>query len=422
MHWIKGYSVIIQAISLTWVSYGIHKRCNPYRLFRYLLSGVLLTLVGMLTLPAQPNAILLYVGTLFVCFYKKGEKLSVLQGSLQAVLFLYMMIVFFGSPFLYFYPEWQENRLYQFLMGCILLFGSGIYSVMLQNKSPVIQKLCRKPLFCLILMESFVLLFFSLILPRFHLENLRLYYLSQWCFMIFLWFLWGLMRWYSHLEQENALLRLKVQQRKVIKQEYYTMIQLKHYMLHLLEGFLPHFRRRDLAGAIGYFNEYVHPIREEHFKSKEYEKIHNTLLLVFLESAMNRSLVLEVDLEAQIVGEIMIDQQVEMEVFQILSEWLNNGLEALQKQKHAHHRRLHIEMSQQKSYTRFVLRNRIEPTLHREKPSKRKGRGYGLEWTKEIICKNPRFSSSTEIRDGYYIQCLLVEHQIGGKHYGDKCT
>lgn len=404
MVWLGYYSATVYAISLTLLMNGNHQQ-NHFPPIRYFISFLALLGIGILTLPIQTYSMIFYAGTLLLCFYQKKQGLIILEESLTAVIFICMATIFFGNPILFWNVHVKETFPFQIGMGLLVLFSSWFYSQ--YRKQKTIQRLkSKKAMQYFIFLEGLLLLFFSLILPQFREGNSALFYLMQWCFMLLLIVIMRLLHLCGLLEQENRVLSINKQQQRIIEQEYRTTIKLKHYFIHLVEGFYPFFRTGDLEGITEYFHQYIRPIHEESVHFKYSKNMKNVLIASVVESAFNRSLHLPIQFEYQIHGIIELDHQVEMDAFRILSEWLNNAMNALEPQKNG---KLFFKAENRGECTRFMIENTMMPQVIKDK-RKDKNRGYGIALCEDTILQNPWFTSLHEIRDGYYKQCLIVYH------------
>lgn len=405
---LQNYYTIIYAISLTLIMSGfkgnrMKEKKKKFLALRCVLSLGSIFLIEQIPVPYESYIVLLFVPALWICFYEKKKKLETLQQSLNAVLFLFIIVVLFGSPVLFWKAEMRETLLFQVSMGILALLSSGLYALYLRRATNHTIK-SRKGSLCVAIAKYLILVFFALVVPQFHIENLALFYLSQWCFAVLLLFVIFLLRLYSRLEQSYLLLQVDRKRQKEIEKEYKNMIQLKHYLIHLVEGFLPYLKHSDLIGATAYFERYISPIHEEYLKMDDLQSINNVLLSSLMENAINQSIHKNIHLDYYIFGQINIERSMEMDVFRILSKWVSNAVEALQDQKRG---RLNIEMKNKKDCTSFTISNTVHPVA----VTKPKGRGYGLAINEELIIKNRYLTSVHEVRNGYYHHCLLVHRK-----------
>lgn len=409
---LQNYYTIVYAISLTLIMGGFKGNRTKEKKKRFLaLRSVLslgsIFLIEQIPVPYESYIVLLFVPALWVCFYEKRKKLEILQQSLNAVLFLFIIIVLFGSPILFWKLEMRETLVFQVSMGILALLSSSLYALYLRRTTNHSIK-SRKGSLCVAIAKCLILVFFSWVVPQFHIDNLELFYLSQWCFAVLLLFVIFLLRLYSRLEQSYLLLQVDRKRQKEIEKEYKNMLGLKHYLIHLIEGFLPYFKRSDIIGATAYFERYISPIHEEYLKTDDLKNINNILLSSLMENAINQSIHKKIHLDYFICGQIEIERSLEMDVFRILSEWVSNAVEALQKQERG---RLNIEMKNKKDCTSFTISNTVYPVALNQTRSTQKGRGHGLAINEELIIKNRRLTSVHEVRNGYYHHCLLVHRR-----------
>lgn len=412
---LQSYYTIVYAISLTMIMFGFRRNQREnrrkekkfLRIFRYILSFTSIAFIGRLTLPLESFVMILFVPDLWICFFEKKRKLEVLGRALNAVLFLFLTIVLLGSPVLFWHAEAKDTVKFQVSMGFVVIILSCLYGVYLRNSvNRSIKNV--KASWCIVIVKGLILCFFAVVIPQFKIDDPKLFYLSQWCFAVLLLFVVFLLRLYSRLERSYMLLQLDRKRQKEIEKEYKNMIGLKHYLIHLVEGFLPYFKKSDIIGAMAYFERYISPIHEEYLKTDDIQNIKNVPISSIIENAINQSIHNDIHFDYYIFGIIEIEESMEMDVFRILSEWVSNAIESLQKQSKG---RLHIEMKSKERCTSFTVSNSVYPVVVDRKRRSEKGRGYGLAIGENIIIQNRRLTSTHEIRNGYYHHCLLVHRK-----------
>lgn len=370
---------------------------------RYTIAFVTILLTGILGDSIRNYLLPIYAALLIVCFLQKNYTLDTVVVALTAVSIIWGITMMTGCLILLISPAFLDTIAFNILNGILLVsFGFGFRHVSVKCRVVFLPEYWQGKAF-LIALEMLILLFFAFILPQFALNNMRHYAIAQLTLMTLLIVVCLILNAYNKSQEKNRRLTQERRQADIIEQEYHSIISLKHYYTKLFESIQGYIRRSDLRGLEAYFERYITPIHRRQIRLQNAGNIKNILIANLLELAANYAASHPIKFEYDISGIIAIPNEIEMDVFHILAEWLNNALEALDTQTNG---RLSLHMIGAMDQCQFIIENSFE--LNEMSPTK-PGRGRGLQDVYRIIESNPHFQRYTERRDCIFTQCLIVQ-------------
>lgn len=167
----------------------------------------------------------------------------------------------------------------------------------------------------------------------------------------------------KNLEQEYRLEATRTEQQRGFaeqtREQFETMVTLRHYYTRLYHGFAPFIRDRDLDGLTDYFQKNVAPVYAISVSNRnQLAAIESLLIRGLLDMTLGQvTAVGNILLDFSVSGEIKLPEYIEFEVFEILSNLLDNALNELENQEDG---TLQISLFHREDHISIQIANTLE--------------------------------------------------------------
>jgi len=272
-----------------------------------------------------------------------------------------------------------------------------------------------------IVLELVVLVFFSFILPTYYPsineEDTRQWGIFVLAFIVVLITVGLLVKRMNDLEHERCSLAMQMERQKSyagqIQSQFERMVTLRHYYNKLYQSLSPLIRDYDLKGLQVYFEENITPIHQSQVAGVQISSIKNDLIRNFIDvTAGQITTIGNLTLDIDISGEIRFPDNLLMDIFEILSNLVDNALRAVEGQAsgllrihlHEHYGQLSIQVAN-------TLSNGIDiEQMYSENKSDSES-GYGLKRVREIVYSHPNIEHLT-FKSGIFEGKEILVQQI----------
>lgn len=393
---------------------------------RYLLAVVLTTAAGLfvtlsgmdyLTMPITVCLLTL----IFSLGHKQHEICNIFSKSLTAVFLSWCFITPLSSVIMMVAPEWHNGP------GCNIVSGMAImiFSLMVRCLPSVSKRIQTINLNrYVITLELLVLTFFTLILPQyfpvFELESKRQVGLFTLAFFVLLAFVSFIIHRMQKANQQHRELKILLKHQEAmghqVKRQYDTVITLKHYYSKLYEGMAPLIRSEDMNGLKKYFEKYIAIIHQENVEvSQLLSNIKNEIIRNLLDVMISMIESMKgITLELSVEGIIEITGKIEMDIFEIVSNLLDNAIRELEGQSSG---LLRIALAGDENTVSIEIANTVSLPIDIEKlcDPKIDGdslHGHGLIRIQDIVCQHPEIEHFTYIKMTHEEKEVLVQQIV----------
>lgn len=325
---------------------------------RYIVAFSLITIAGLsLTFAGLPNWIMpINTILLTLCFFKssrrvnpKEQKEYSLRRYRQAIrrTFYYCLtistltwcaIATLSSLIMLISPSWLYSDSYNIFMGLAMLGGALIVKA-----GRNLMGWCRQLEHDghAIALQLVVLIFFSFVLPMYYPaiynENTRQWGIFVLSFMAVLVIVGLLINRIKDLEFQRRSLAWQMEQQKSyagqIQSQFDRVVTLKHFYSHLYHSLLPFIRSGDIDGLRIYFEENITPIHQSQIDGVQISNIKNDLIRNLLDVTIGQAIAIgNITLDMDATGDIRLPDYMLMDIFEIMSNLLDNSLKELKFQ------------------------------------------------------------------------------------------
>lgn len=371
--------------------------------FRFSVAFIVIMGAGLL-LTSNPSLIMPVVFILLtICFSRnRKEYHRIFYKCLTAITLSFFIISTISSLAILIVPSKLYSDGYNLFVGGALLATA----VAVKSKSGLMGW-CREleHYGYAIALELIVLTFFSFVLPRYY-PDIAAESTGQWgvfilSFMFVLLTAALLINRIKDLEYSKRELVSQMEQRNLyaekVNAQYEKVITLKHYYGKLYESFAPFIRDNDIEGLRQYFERYVSPIHIDlmqnigHLSGIKNELIRNLIEVTVGQVSAMENITLDVD----IYGEVKLPDNMNPDIFEILSNFIDNALQELSEQNQG---LLRIELRDVDEGASIQIANtvnnfvEVEPLYFNEQKD---GRGYGLKRVRAIVYQQPSIKHFT---------------------------
>ena len=219
------------------------------------------------------------------------------------------------------------------------------------------------------------------------------------------------------LAHQRHRLKLQIDQQKSyadqVQNQYERMVVLKHFYSKLYHSFSPFIRNKDINGLQDYFEKYVAPIHREQIQGNIHiSRVANELIRNLLDLTSGQASAMEnVSLDIDISGEIKIPEHILMDVFEIMSNFIDNALCEISTQKNG---LLRIWIDQEGELIFIQVANTLTNgfninQIYKNQNERSDGRGYGLKRVRELVLQHPDMEHSTFISGMFQEKEILVQ-------------
>ena len=397
---------------------------------KYIVIFSIITIIGLLLtfLASAPNWIMpINTILLTLCFSKpvKGfmdSYYSIRKAfyySLTVSTLTWCFIATLSSLIMLIAPNWLNTDYYNLFMGAILVVIA--IAVRASKNSMMWFKQLRDDGHAISL-ELVILSFFSFILPTYYpaisgeeARQMGIFVLS---FMIVLVIVILLVKRMNDLEHErnNLVMQMERQQSYAgqIQSQFERMVTLRHYYSNLYHSISPFIRNSDMEGLRIFFEENIFPIHQSHVDGVQLSNIKNDLIRNFLDVTAGQVATMEgVSLEMDISDNLQLPDNILMDIFEILSNLVDNALCELKGQDFG---LLKIRLYKYDKEIFIEITNTIKDNVDIEHMYNPKSvnleNGYGLRRVREIVYSHPNIEHMTHKNGMFKGRELLVQQIV----------
>ena len=316
-------------------------------------------------------------------------------------------------------PNWFNTANYNLFMGVALM--AAALTAKLSKDS---MKWCRELIDDghAIALELVVLVFFSFILPRYY-PVIREDDARQWgifilAFMAVLVIVILLVKRMNDLEYERRSLAMQMERQKSyagqIQLQYERMVTLRHYYSKLYHSLSSFIRNFDMEGLKVFFEKNISPIHKSHVEAVQISNVKNELIRNFLEVTAEQAVTIgNVILDMDLSGDIQLPDNLIMDVFEILSNLIDNAFREITGQVMGLLRiRLYESFGQIYIQVANTLSCDVDINNIYNREHSNCDNGYGLRRVREIIYSHPNIEHLTYKKGMFEGKVILVQQII----------
>jgi len=258
----------------------------------------------------------------------------------------------------------------------------------------------------IIALELVIIGFFSFILPLFFsgiaIESARLWAVFALSLMLVMMIVALLINRMKDLEYRHRNLISQMDQQKSyadqVQKQFDRIITLKHFYTKLYESLSPFIRDNNMDSLRSYFETYITPIHQAQIQDNiQISKVNNELIRNLLDITAGQATAMEnVTLDMAISGEIHPSDNIALDIFEIMSNLIDNAMHEITNQENA---LLRIWLRHEESYLFIMIVNTLSNDLEIEqlykKPERGASHGYGLMRVREIVNRYPDMEHMT---------------------------
>jgi len=377
---------------------------------KFVIGFIIITAVGVLLAPV-PHFIMLANSVLLTPWFARGWNgyRGLLYKCLTISLLLWCGIAAISGLTMLFAPEWYGSEGFNFYMGGVLL--AAILAVKAKQSVMNMFKHLEHERYAFAL-ELVLVSFLTFVLPLYYRsianESARqwgIFGLSFVCVLAIVGLLFNRM---MKLENQRCELATLIEQQEAYRQQVLTqfekVVTLKHFYNTLYQSFMPFIMENDMDGLRIYFEKYVTPIHGEYIQTcNQFNLIENVLIRnLLMVTAGQAATMKNITLDMDISGKIKLSDDIEMDIFEILCNLLDNAINELTEQESGLLRIwIRVIDNLLTIYIANTLVDDIDISkLYKEK-NKSDGHGYGLQRIRAIVYQNTDMEHYTS-KDGKY--------------------
>jgi len=397
---------------------------------KYIAVFSIITVIGLLLtfLASAPNWIMpINTILLTLCFSKPVKGLmdsyyairKTFYYSLTISTLTWCFIATLSSLVMIITPNWLTADSYNLFMGAILVF---IATVARASKNSMKWFKQLRDDGHAIALELVILSFFSFILPTYYpaisgeeARQMGIFVLS---FMIVLVIVILLVKRMNDLEHERHNLAMQMERQQSyagqIQSQFERMVTLRHYYSNLYHSLSPFIRDSDMEGLQMFFEENISPIHQSRVDGAQLSNIKNDLIRNFLDVTAGQVATMEgVSLEMDISDNLQLPDNILMDIFEILSNLVDNALRELKGQDFG---LLKIRLYKFDNEMFVQIANTIGNSVDIEHMYNPKSvnleSGYGLRRVREIVYSHPNIEHMTHKNGMFKGKELLVQQIV----------
>ena len=364
---------------------------------RYTIAFIVIMSAGLL-LASIPSFIMPVVLLLLTLCFAKNQKeyFRIFYKCLTATTISFFVISTISALAILIVPNWLSSDGYNFFIGTMLL----VFAIAVKTKSNIMSWYRELEHYrYVVTLEGIVLTFFSFVLPRYYpvisadsARQLGVFILS---FMFVLVTVALLINRMKTLEYNRRELTSQIEQQKEyaekVNAQFEKVITLKHYYSRLYHSIAPFVLSKDVDGLQQYFEKYITPIHNDLMKNNtQLSAIKNDLIRNLIEITAGQVATLKnVVFEMDIFGEIKLSDNIELDIFELLSNFIDNAIKEVSIQNKA---LLQIEFRVIDDDLSIQIANTVGKTLEIESlysHEPKDGHGYGLKRVRTIVYQQP---------------------------------
>ena len=249
-------------------------------------------------------------------------------------------------------------------------------------------------------LELAIMVFFSLVLPLLWQGNDRGSAVMILALLVLLGIVYLCMHKMNILALEYQRSQLHEQE---IERQYRKTVEIRHHFQKLFDLLGQDLARKDLGAASRHFESHIGPVYREIYKEGRNMKLKSELFDKLIQDALQQiHLMNGVQTEIEIEADVVLDEN-DINLFKIMTVWLDNAVEALDKQQDGY---FCLKIKQTDQYNRLLIyvANSVDENVqgyYDMMKENRLDRGYGLAMAEDLI-----YCSSTMLHDCYVSQAV----------------
>jgi len=377
---------------------------TPSPKHRYVTTFILLTTTGLLMTSMQYWIMPVHVLVLTICFAETRKGIfKAFYISLTAIFLLWVFIITVSSITMIISPSWHGSDGFNLFIGAALLIATLTAKA---SRQQIDLHSRNESKGYIIALELVTIGFFSFVLPLFFrgidIESARLWAVFALSLMLVMMIVALLINRMKDLEYRHRYLISQMDQQKSyadqVQKQFERIITLKHFYTKLYESLSPFIRDNNMESLRNYFETYITPIHEAQIQDNiQISKVNNELVRNLLDITAGQASTMEsVSLDMAISGEIHPSDNIALDIFEIMSNLIDNAMREISNQENA---LLRIWLRQEESYLFIMIANSLSNDLEIEqlykKPERGDSHGYGLIRVREIVNRYPDMEHMT---------------------------
>jgi len=388
-----------------------------------IIAGLLLTFVV-----SAPNWIM-PVNTLLLtfCFTKPTNNLKDSFHTVKKTFYYcltvstltWCFIVTLSALIMLIAPSWLNSYSYNVFMGTALVL---ITLVIKSSKNSMLWFKQSRDYGHAIALEIVVLAFFSFILPTYYPairgDDARQWGIFMLSFMMVLVIVSLLVKRMNDLEHERHNLAMQMERQKSyagqIQAQFERMIILRHYYSNLYHSLSPFIRDCDIEGLRTFFEENITPIHQIQVDGIQLSNIKNDLIRNFIDVTIGQVATMDdLTLELDISENLSLPDHMLMDIFEIISNLVDNALRELDGQLFG---LLRIRLYESDEQISIQIANTLSKNVDIEQlynqESINSENGFGLRRVREIVYGHPNIEHLTYKSGRFKGKEILVQQII----------
>ena len=318
---------------------------------------------------------------------------------------MYCSAILLASIPMIFAPTWHFTIWYNLYLGGSLT----LVALLLKTKSEVLAwcKMIEHKSYMIISMVSLVI-FGGLLFPSIFIylidditdEIIRLVGVQHLKIIFSTTVLCYVFNQIKNMEYRSLVEKLAQQEQfqKRTQSQYDKVMAVKHYFGKLIDSLATFIKNRDFDGLVTYFDKYIIPIYKDTMQTSwELSRVKNIPIHNLLDTTAGKASTMKnITFEMDIIDDIKVPEYLVMEVFEILSNFIDNAFNDLTGQSDG---LLRIYVSQSDNSTLFSVSNTLTgnlsiPTMY-QTAERDDHRGFGLRRVRDLIFGNPLYGHYT---------------------------
>ena len=221
-------------------------------------------------------------------------------------------------------------------------------------------------------------------------------------------------------ERHNLVMQMERQQTYAnqIQSQYEQMVTLRHYYNNLYHSLSPFIRDSDVKGLQLFFEENISPIHNSQVDGLQISNIKNDLIRNFLDVTTGQATTFaNVKLDVAVSGNIRLPDNMLMDIFEIMSNLVDNALREVERQYlglmrihlHESYGQLFIQIANTITKDKDVDIEQMYGANHEDADYES---GYGLRRVREIVYNRPNIEHLTYKNGMFEGKEILVQQII----------
>lgn len=340
--------------------------------------------------------------------HHSGQKLGqCFLNALIVILVTALQTYTFGCVFIWLsYQRFAtEDILYNVIFCIMNIVCAVVFSQYHQGELLDVSLKTKKGILSANIFCGFYIVFLTRLLPLLPMSNDAISYsVVIMTFVVFTVCLYVAIKKISSLEMAASTIKLKQEYAAKDQEEQQKIRELKHYFLRLYRFYIEMAEHQEQHEIKKYFEMIYEDIYGENKNLKCIQFINNDMIQhLFLQLYHDVSQLPHVKLTMEVSGCIVISDIKEMDLFQILSIFLDNALEAVKEQTNGF---IEVMIIGEADCSVFKISNSYD------KNADKKSFGMGLRLLEKIISRYSNIDFETRILTEIYIQTIAIRREV----------